>query len=64
MPPYRFYCLDGAGHISHAEWFDADDDAGAVAKIRRLHPDKNCEVWRGATMIGAIHARSRDRREA
>jgi hypothetical protein len=29
---YRIYCLDGLGHISLAEWIDADSDADAVRK--------------------------------
>ena len=64
MPIYRYYCLDGAGHILNAEWFDADSDEGAVAMIQDRHPDYCCEVWKGNQMIGATSPRQRREQQA
>ena len=36
---YRYYCLDGAGHLHSAEWFVADNDEQAVALIEAEHLD-------------------------
>jgi len=53
MPIYRFYCLDGAGKLHDAEWFDADSDEQAVATIRARHPNDKSEVWKGSRLIGS-----------
>lgn len=46
MRVYRFYCMDGAGRISLADWIDAGDDNGAIAKARKInHGARMCEVW-------------------
>ena len=64
MPTYRFYCLDGAGRIRAAEWFDATSDSDAIALVQARHPDSRCEVWRGNQMIGATTPPSGERRQA
>ena len=64
MPTYRYYCLDGAGQIHNAEWFDADDDSHAVALIQDLHPDSHCEVWKGNHMVGATSPQDQQQRRA
>lgn len=58
MAAYRFYCLDGEGRITFAEWIDARDDVDAVRKARdlRLHAPK-CEVWQGKRLVATLNAR-------
>ena len=54
---YRYYCLDGAGHLHSAEWFVADSDDQAVALIEEKHPDSTCEVWQGRRLVAKIEPR-------
>jgi hypothetical protein len=51
---YRYYCLDGVGHLHSAEWFEADSDEHAVAIIREKHPEGRCEVWQGERLVAAV----------
>jgi hypothetical protein len=62
MPTYRYYCLDGAGNIHNAEWFDADSDEQAVADIQARHPDSTCEVWSGNKLIGSTRPQQDQKR--
>ena len=54
MPSYRYYCLDGAGHLHGADWFDAASDEEAVAFVQEKHPDGRCEVWDGQRLVAEI----------
>jgi len=55
MPDYRLYCLDGGGHIGFADWIEANDDADAIAKARRLKRNgQRCEVWRRTNLIAIL----------
>lgn len=56
---YRYYCLDGAGHLHDAEWFEADNDNHAIARIEAMHPDATCEVWQGDRLIAKLSPRRR-----
>jgi hypothetical protein len=51
---YRYYCLDGVGHLHSAEWFVAENDEQAVALIEVKHPDSTCEVWYGKRLVAKI----------
>lgn len=51
---YRYYCLDGAGHLHQAEWFQVEDDAAALALIASNHPDETCEIWQGKRLVGTV----------
>ena len=51
---YRFYRLDGAGHLHDASWFVAESDEDAVAKIEAEHPGSKCEIWQGKRLVAAI----------
>ena len=51
---YRYYCLDRTGHLHSAEWFDADDDAQAIALIEDRHPDSTCEIWHGRRLVAKL----------
>jgi hypothetical protein len=55
MASYRVYCLDGAGHISLAEWIDAETDAQALQKAQALRRDAiECEVWERNRLVGTL----------
>lgn len=51
---YRYYCLDGAGHLHDAAWFCAESDADAIAQIEAKHPDATCEVWQGKRLVAKL----------
>ena len=51
---YRYYCLDGAGHLHDAEWFHAENDEEAIAQIAAKHPDSKCEIWQGKRLVAAL----------
>jgi hypothetical protein len=51
---YRYYCLDGGGHLHSAEWFEAESDEVAVAQIKAMHADAECEIWRGRRLVAKL----------
>jgi len=51
---YRYYCLDGVGHLQGADWFEADSDEEAIAHIEAKHPDAKCEIWQGQRLVASI----------
>lgn len=61
---YRYYRLDGAGHLHEAEWFDAESDENAAAKIEAKYPDARREIWQGTRLVAtltpsiAVHVRA------
>lgn len=65
MPDYRLYCLDGNGHISLADWVEADSDKDAVAKARALRPDAHkCEVWLQNRLVATLNSADGFERES
>ena len=50
---YRYYCLDAAGCLHDAEWFEAASDEEAVALVSEMHPDAKCEIWHGQRLVAA-----------
>lgn len=57
MPDYRFYCLDGQGSITLAEWVEAHDDSEAVTKARQLKRQTlKCEVWQHDRLVAVLDA--------
>ena len=54
---YRYYCLDGAGHLHEAEWFEAKSDADATAQIEAEHRNSKCEIWQGRRLVASISPR-------
>jgi len=54
MPSYRYYCLDGAGKLHNADWFEADGDEHAVEIIRAQHPHGHCEIWEGQRLVAKV----------
>lgn len=51
---YRYYCLDGVGHLHSAEWLDAASDEEAIAEVGERHPDGKCEIWQGRRLVAKI----------
>jgi hypothetical protein len=56
---YRYYCLDGAGHLHSAEWFAAESEADAIAQIETKHPDAICEIWQGKRLVAKLSPKRR-----
>lgn len=54
---YRYYCLDGLGHLHDAEWFDAETDEDAVAQIEAEYPNDLCEIWQGQRLVAKLAPR-------
>ncbi len=55
MASYRLYSLDGAGHISLADWIEAQTDAQALRQAQALRNDAlRCEVWQGNRLVGSL----------
>lgn len=51
---YRYYRLDGVGHLHGAEFFAAGSDQEATALISDKYPDASCEIWQGRRLVAAI----------
>jgi hypothetical protein len=51
---YRYYCLDGAGKLHSAEWFEAENDEAAIALIEAEHPGALCEIWQRNRLVAKI----------
>ena len=51
---YRYYRLDGDGHIQGADWLDAPSDEEAIAQLRVKHSGGICELWKGKRLVGRI----------
>ncbi len=54
MTYYRFYFLDGTGHIVRAQEFDAADDVAALEAAQKLCGDGAMEVWDGTRCVARI----------
>jgi len=56
MVAYRVYCLDGAGHISLADWIEAKDDDQAIAGARKVRPEAHkCEIWDKKRLVARLN---------
>lgn len=54
---YRYYRLDGAGHLHEADWFYAENDEAAVALVEEKHPDMKCEIWQERRLVASLPKR-------
>ncbi len=54
LESYRYYCLNGVGHLQSAEWFEAESDENAIAQIAALHPEELCEIWQGDRLVAEL----------
>lgn len=50
---YRYYCLDGAGRLHSAEWFNAD----AIVQVEALYPNALCEIWKAGRFVAKLSPR-------
>lgn len=51
---YRFYCVDGVGHLHLAEWFEAENDESAKAIIKRMYQDGRYEIWQEQRLVAKL----------
>lgn len=51
---YRYYCLDAAGHLHSAEWFQAEGDEDAITQVEAAHPNALCEIWQGPRLVAKL----------
>lgn len=51
---YRYYCLDGTGHLHGTEWISAASDEDAIAQVKAEHPDGQCEIWHGQRLVAQL----------
>ena len=54
LKSYRYYRLDGVGHLHSAEWFEAERDEDAVAQVEAIHPDALCEIWERDRLVAKV----------
>ena len=54
---YRYYHLDGVGHLHGAEWFQAASDEDAVAQVEIMLPEALCEIWQGTRLVAKLSPR-------
>ncbi len=55
MTAYRMYCQHRDGHISFAEWIEADSDGEALAIARSITKGaQKCEVWEQRRLVGTL----------
>lgn len=57
LETYRYYRLDGVGHLHGAEWFEAPSDEDAIGQVEVMHPDGMCEIWQGARLVAKLSPR-------
>lgn len=57
---YRYYCLDGTGHLHPTEWISAASDKDAVAQVQAKHPDGKCEIWQGQRLVAQLGFAAKD----
>jgi hypothetical protein len=54
MTDYRIYCVDGAGHITSADWIEAESDQDALDRARAMGLDSSCEIWDRQRLVGKV----------
>lgn len=57
---YRYYCLDGTGHLHGTEWISAASDEDAISQVKAKHPDGQCEIWAGQRLVAQIGFEAKD----
>lgn len=53
---YILYFLDERGRIRGAEWLAAIDDSDALAQVRRMAAERECELWQRARKVARLSA--------
>lgn len=51
---YRYYCLDGTGHLHETQWISAQSDEEAITQVTTKHPDSRWEIWMGKRLVAHI----------
>lgn len=57
---YRYYCLDGTGHLHGTEWISAVSDEDAITQVEAKHPDGQCEIWQGQRLVARLGFAAKD----
>lgn len=48
---YRYYSLDGAGHLRSGQWLEAGSDEDAVEQIVARHSNAMWEIWYAKRLV-------------
>lgn len=51
---YRYYRLNGTGHLAYAEWFEAASDKEAIEQVEAKYPSERSEVWLGTRLVARL----------
>lgn len=51
---YRYYRLDGTGHLHGTEWLSGTGDEDAIAQLKAKHPDSKWEIWQGQRLVAQL----------
>ena len=54
LQSYRYYRLDGVGHLHSAEWIEAASDEDAIAQVEATHPGALCEIWHSDRLVAKL----------
>lgn len=60
MPSYRLNCRK-TSRPGEGSWFEAPNDDRAFEIARAMHPDEDCELWRGTTKLGSTRRDGEER---
>ena len=51
---YRYYRLNGAGHLDFAEWFEEASDEDATVQIATKYPYEMSDIWLGTRLVSRL----------
>ncbi len=51
---YRYYHLDGSGHLHGTQRISAPSDEGAIAQVKAQHPGSQCEIWQDERLVARL----------
>ena len=54
LQSYRYYRLDGVGHLHSAEWIEAASDESAIAIVQGTCASASCELWQGERLVAKL----------
>jgi hypothetical protein len=54
MADFRFYRLDGDGHVTKADWIEAKSDDEAIVLVRRMLGKAPFEIWERDRLVARV----------
>ena len=54
LQSYRYYRLDGVGHLHSAEWIEAESDEAAVEMVKGMCAEALCEIWQRDRLVARL----------